>query len=215
MLLRADQSTVLVIDMQERLMPVIDRGEQVLATADKLARAARLLDVPVVATEHHSRMLGATVAPLREQVQATFQKMHFSAMREPGFEAWLPPARKTVLVTGCEAHICVLQTVLGLREQAGMPCWWPMAPARASRPTTMPRCGARARPARTSSPAKWRFSNGWRPASTRVSATCYVWSSKGPGTQHLPRGVRVFQSLDTKIGQTSQHMATIFAILGM
>ncbi len=63
MLLRADHSIVLVIDMQERLMPVIDRGEQVLATADKLARAARLLDVPVVATEHHSRMLGATVAP--------------------------------------------------------------------------------------------------------------------------------------------------------
>ncbi len=117
MLLRADHSIVLVIDMQERLMPVIDRGEQVLATADKLARAARLLDVPVVAAEHHSRMLGATVAPLREQVQATFQKMHFSAMREPWFEAWLPPARKTVLVTGCEAHICVLQTVLGLREQ--------------------------------------------------------------------------------------------------
>ncbi|CAJ50403.1 isochorismatase family protein [Bordetella avium] len=115
--MRADQSILLIIDLQERLMPVIDKGEQVLATADRLARAARLLDVPVVATEHHSRMLGSTVAPIREQVQSVFQKMHFSAMREPGFEAWLPPGRKTVLAAGCEAHICVLQTVLDLQAQ--------------------------------------------------------------------------------------------------
>ncbi|AHV91464.1 isochorismatase family protein [Bordetella holmesii] len=117
MLLSADQSILLVVDMQERLMPVIDRGQDVVGTADKLARAARLLDVPVVATEHHRPMLGGTLAPLNEQVQSTFQKMHFSAMREPGFEAWLPPARKTVLLTGCEAHICVLQTALGLLAQ--------------------------------------------------------------------------------------------------
>lgn len=116
MLLPAHSCTVLIVDIQERLMPVIDKGQEALAAAVKLARAARLLDVPVVATEHHSRMLGATVEPLRGEVQAVFQKMHFSAMREPGFEAWLPPARKTVLVAGCEAHICVLQTVIGLAE---------------------------------------------------------------------------------------------------
>lgn len=116
-LLQADAATLLIVDMQSRLMPAIDRGEAVLAAAHKLAQAARLLDVPVVATEHHSRMLGTTVAPLADTLQSTFQKMHFSAMREPGFEAWLPPARKTILVAGCEAHICVLQTVIGLAEQ--------------------------------------------------------------------------------------------------
>lgn len=116
MLLCATDSTLLIVDMQGRLMPVIHDGEAVLNAAHKLAQAARLLDVPVVATEHHSKMLGVTVDPLRELVQATFQKMHFSSAREPGFDGWLPASRRTVLVAGCEAHICVLQTVIGLVE---------------------------------------------------------------------------------------------------
>lgn len=116
MLLQSADSTLLIVDMQARLMPAIHHGGEVVQAARKLAQAARLLDVPVVATEHHSRMLGGTVAPLGDAVQAVFPKMHFSAVREPGFEAWLPPVRKTVLVAGAEAHICVLQTVLGLVE---------------------------------------------------------------------------------------------------
>lgn len=116
-LLQANQATLLIVDMQGRLVPAIHDGQAVLAAAHKLAQAARLLDVPVVATEHHARMLGVTVAPLDTQIQARFPKMHFSATREPGFTAWLPPARKTILVAGCEAHICVLQTVLGLLEE--------------------------------------------------------------------------------------------------
>ncbi|CAB3624661.1 hypothetical protein LMG26696_00125 [Achromobacter pulmonis] len=116
MLLQASDSTLLIVDMQGRLMPAIHDGDAVVAANAKLARAARLLEVPVVATEHHGKMLGVTVAPLAELVQSTFQKMHFGATRERGFDAWLPAARKTVLVTGCEAHICVLQTVIGLTE---------------------------------------------------------------------------------------------------
>jgi len=88
MLLQASDSTLLIVDMQGRLMPVIHDGDAVLATAHKLAQAARLLEVPVVATEHHSKMLGVTVAPLNELVQSTFQKMHFSSTRERGFDAW-------------------------------------------------------------------------------------------------------------------------------
>ena len=116
-LLQADSATLLIVDMQARLMPAIERGDAVLAAAHKLAQAARLLDVPVVATEHNAATLGATVEPLAGQIQAAFHKMHFSTVREAGFEAWLPPARKTVLVAGCEAHVCVLQTVIGLAEQ--------------------------------------------------------------------------------------------------
>jgi len=82
MLLQASDSTLLIVDMQGRLMPVIHDGDAVVAANAKLAQAARLLDVPVVATEHHSKMLGVTVAPLAEWVQSTFQKMHFSAARE-------------------------------------------------------------------------------------------------------------------------------------
>lgn len=82
-LLQANQATLLIVDMQGRLMPAIHDGQAVLAAAHKLAQAARLLDVPVVATEHHARMLGVTVAPLDTQIQARFPKMHFSATRRP------------------------------------------------------------------------------------------------------------------------------------
>lgn len=116
MLLNAAESTLLIVDMQERLQPAISQGIESAAVAYKLAQGARLLDVPVVATEHSRDNLGETIAPLRDSVQSVFQKRHFSAVREAGFEAWLPPARRTILVAGWEAHICVLQTVVGLIE---------------------------------------------------------------------------------------------------
>ena len=61
-------------------------------------------------------MLSVTVEPLRSGLDAVFQKMHFSATREPAFASYLPAGRKTFLLTGCEAHVCVLQTFLGLRQ---------------------------------------------------------------------------------------------------
>jgi len=114
-LLRAADCTLLIVDMQARLLPAIHDGQAVLDAAVKLARAARLLEVPVVATEHAADRLGPTVPQLAGELRAVFPKRHFSAAREPGFEAWLPAARRTVLVAGWEAHVCVLQTILDLR----------------------------------------------------------------------------------------------------
>jgi len=116
-LLAAADCTLLIVDMQARLLPAIHDGPAVLAAAMKLARAARLLDVPVVGTEHQADKLGPTVPELAGELRAVFPKHHFSAVREPGFEAWLPAARRTVLVAGCEAHVCVLQTALDLRQR--------------------------------------------------------------------------------------------------
>jgi nicotinamidase-related amidase len=118
----AADSTLLIVDMQARLMPVIDNGDAVLAAAVKLAAGAVLLDVPVVATEHHRAALGATLPEVAAQVRAVFQKMHFSAAAEPGFDSWLPNARGTVFVAGCEAHVCVLQTALDLRRMGRRVC---------------------------------------------------------------------------------------------
>ncbi|OZI26614.1 isochorismatase [Bordetella genomosp. 9] len=118
----AADATVLVVDMQARLMPVIDDGAAVLAAAVKLAAGAALLDVPVVATEHHRAALGATVPEIAGQVRGVFQKMHFSAAAESGFDSWLPNARGTVFIAGCEAHICVLQTALELRRMGRRVC---------------------------------------------------------------------------------------------
>lgn len=111
----AADSTLLIVDMQGRLLPAMEDGAGVTEQLRKLAEAAQLLQIPVVATEHNVQALGATIDPLRGLVRATFQKMHFSAAAEPGFDSWLPNARNTIFVTGCEAHVCVLQTAMGLK----------------------------------------------------------------------------------------------------
>jgi nicotinamidase-related amidase len=113
-LLTAEGGVLLLIDLQERLMPAIDDHETVLARALRLAEAARLLDVPIRATEQNPDGLGATVAPLKAHPQAILSKTTFSAAEDPGFSALLPPGAEQIVVAGVEAHVCVLQTVLGL-----------------------------------------------------------------------------------------------------
>jgi len=113
-LLTAETAVVLLIDLQERLMPAIYDGETVVARAVLLAEAARLLDVPVRATEQYPAGLGPTVPPLAAYPQAVLAKTTFSAVADPGFSALLPAGVSEIVVAGCEAHVCVLQTVLGL-----------------------------------------------------------------------------------------------------
>ena len=115
MLLTAQSAALLLIDLQERLMPAIYDGEVVVARAVRLAEAARLLEVPVRATEQYPAGLGPTVQPLAAYPQAVLAKTTFSAVEDPGFPALLPAGTSEIVVAGCEAHVCVLQTVLGLR----------------------------------------------------------------------------------------------------
>ncbi|HMN91874.1 MAG TPA: isochorismatase family protein [Hydrogenophaga sp.] len=141
MLLDAQESQLVLVDYQTRLMPAIHDGPQVLANAIRLARIARLLEVPVWGTEQNPQKLGANDAGLRELCQRTLSKMHFSAVAD-GLADWLRPAarssggnarslprhlqkpaappapeRPTLVVAGCEAHVCLLQTALELIEQ--------------------------------------------------------------------------------------------------
>ncbi len=67
--------------------------------------------------------MGANVGELRGLCDTTFAKLRFSAVDEPGFIAQLPQGRKTLVVCGCEAHVCVIQTVSGLLE-AGHEVKW-------------------------------------------------------------------------------------------
>jgi nicotinamidase-related amidase len=114
-LLTAESAAVLLIDLQERLMPAIYDGETVVARAVRLAEAARLLNVPIAATEQYPAGLGPTVPPLASYPQAVLAKTAFSAVQDPGFPALLPAGTSEIVVAGCEAHVCVLQTVLALR----------------------------------------------------------------------------------------------------
>jgi nicotinamidase-related amidase len=113
-LLTAEGSVLLLIDLQQRLMPVICDGEAVVERAVRLAEAARLLDVPVRATEQNPAGLGPTVAPLAGYPQEIMTKTSFSAVGDPGFSSLIPAETSEIVVAGCEAHVCVLQTVLGL-----------------------------------------------------------------------------------------------------
>jgi nicotinamidase-related amidase len=113
-LLTAETAVVLLIDLQERLVPALHDGETVVARAARLAEAARLLDVPIRATEQYPAGLGRTVSALAGYPQAVLTKTTFSAVADPGFHALLPSGVSEIVVAGCEAHVCVLQTVLGL-----------------------------------------------------------------------------------------------------
>ena len=114
MLLDHADCTLLLIDFQARLMPAIADGDRVVANAERLARAARLMAVPTLATEENPTGIGGTIDRLASYPSLTLAKMHFDATAEANFWPAMPPGRKTFVVAGCEAHVCVLQTVLGL-----------------------------------------------------------------------------------------------------
>jgi nicotinamidase-related amidase len=114
MLLNADRAVLLMVDLQQRLVPAIDDGDTMVARTLRLAEAAALLGVPVRATEQYPAGLGPTVAPLAACPQAVLPKTTFSAVADPGFAALLPAGVSEIVITGCEAHVCVLQTALDL-----------------------------------------------------------------------------------------------------
>lgn len=119
---RRDQSAVLVIDVQERLHPVMEEGlrGQVEANLPRLLQAASALGVPVIATEQYPKGLGSTLGLVKEHLglSAPIPKLSFDALGEPRIEqALLASERGSFVVCGMEAHICVFQTVRSLRER--------------------------------------------------------------------------------------------------
>lgn len=139
MLLEAELSQLVLVDYQARLMPVILEAPLVLANAVRLAHMARLLQVPVVGTEQNPSKLGENAPEIRALCDRTLAKMQFSAVEE-GLGEWLrppvkpptgnarslpkhlqkpsntPQERSTIVIAGCEAHVCLLQTALHLLE---------------------------------------------------------------------------------------------------
>lgn len=116
--LKAERSVLVLVDYQTRLLPAIDGAARVLSAALRLADAARLLGVRVVGTEHHPERLGQSPAELRARLDLVVPKTHFDACGD-GLATALRQdradgQRPEVVVAGCEAHVCLLQTALGL-----------------------------------------------------------------------------------------------------
>lgn len=111
-LIARNTSRLLLIDFQARLLPAIHEGAPTLANAVRLAEAARLLAVPTLRTEQYPKGLGSTVAELADYGPA-IEKITFSSCGAPAFLKAVA-GDDTLVVAGCEAHVCVLQSVLDL-----------------------------------------------------------------------------------------------------
>ncbi len=118
MLMRAENSCLLVVDLQERLLPAICQADQIVAASAWLIRIAQHLRVPVLASEQYPRGLGHTVSAIRELLptDAFMEKTHFSCAAEQNCMRRIDVlGRDQIVLVGTEAHVCVLQTALDLQ----------------------------------------------------------------------------------------------------
>ncbi|MGI9426097.1 MAG: hydrolase [Hyphomicrobiaceae bacterium] len=118
------QAHLLVVDVQERLVPAIHDVEAVVANIARLVRYATILGVPVTYTEHMPERIGHLVSPLRNAGPGdgvVLQKSAFSSWQEPTIAARLQSQRQLgatqIVICGMETHVCVLQTSLDLLAQ--------------------------------------------------------------------------------------------------
>jgi len=120
--LEADHCALVIVDIQEKLLPPIFEKERLVRNSQLLIRLAKILNIPILATTQYAKGLGNTVpeiVSLLPESQA-IDKLEFSCFGSDAFCSQmkrLPGNRNTVLLCGMESHICVTQTALGaLRE---------------------------------------------------------------------------------------------------
>lgn len=119
-LIRRDDAVLAAIDFQTKLMPAMADPDTLETSVVKLAKGIQALDVPVIVTQQYTKGLGPTVETI-SQALGTFdpvEKLTFSAAAEPAFMSALQAlGKKTVILIGIEAHICVQQTALELLDR--------------------------------------------------------------------------------------------------
>lgn len=116
MLLQQTHSVLVLVDYQTKLMPFIHEGQAAVDEAVFLGKIARLLEVPVIGTAQNSARLGPNAEAVAALCQHMLEKRHFGAAAD-GLGALVKavaPQARQVVVAGCEAHVCLLQTALGL-----------------------------------------------------------------------------------------------------
>lgn len=117
MRINTNESAILVIDYQERLIPAIYDGEKVVEKTVMLLEGAKILGLPIVTLRQYPKGLGDLVPEIKTAVEGNepIDKLSFSACGEPAVMARLSGFNlKNIIVCGVEAHVCVLQTVVDL-----------------------------------------------------------------------------------------------------
>jgi nicotinamidase-related amidase len=118
--LRRGRAGLVVVDVQERLLPAIFEKERVVQNTVRLIQGAIILQVPILATEQYRKGLGATVAEVAAAIPgfAPLEKLAFSACGAAGFVSALRKRKvSAIILCGIEAHVCVTQTCLDLLEK--------------------------------------------------------------------------------------------------
>lgn len=111
--IHSENSILILIDLQGRLMPAIDQGEAVLKQCIRTAQIAQLLKIPIVGTEQSPSSLGSNLDSIKSFCSKTIEKEHFNACAD-GLTAAIPDNRQQCILMGCETHVCLMQTALEL-----------------------------------------------------------------------------------------------------
>ncbi len=120
MTIKRNRAFLLVIDVQERLLPAMHAPEAVVTQCEILIQAARKLGLPLLVSEQYPRGLGPTIERLREQIspEQVYEKLHFSCADDSDLAGAMAALdRDQAILCGIESHVCVSQTALGLRAR--------------------------------------------------------------------------------------------------
>jgi len=118
-LLDRDDTALLIIDIQERLATVMKQRELVVKNCIHLVELAKMLHIPIVVTEQYPKGIGHTVEEIKHVLPAyqPVEKLTFSCCDEFSFLPTIKSLnKKTLILTGMETHICILQTCIGLLQ---------------------------------------------------------------------------------------------------
>ena len=118
-MLNQNECLLLVIDLQEKLVKMVGENTPVATNCEKLLKAAKTLNIPSVITEQYPKGLGETISSIKEANENAkyFEKTSFSAISTEEIKrAVMDFNKKQIILCGIEAHICVLQTALELKE---------------------------------------------------------------------------------------------------
>lgn len=118
-----DKTSAVAIDIQERLFPHIHENETLKKNIEILIDGLKALEVPISVTEQYKKGLGDTVEGVKERLEGcpAFEKMAFSCCDDQPFANAFDKNTKFVILFGIEAHICLLQTAIDLKEQGYQP----------------------------------------------------------------------------------------------
>jgi nicotinamidase-related amidase len=120
MKIKKENTALLIIDMQEKLLPAIENLDELIKNCEILIKGCKILDIPIICTEQYRKGLGETNKIIAEQLSniKPIEKREFSCIENSEIKSKLETlGKRYIIVAGIEAHICVQQTVLDLMDE--------------------------------------------------------------------------------------------------